>query len=56
MHEVVARAPSNKLAYCNGIYEPLGEQSGLLSIDNDKTKGDNNVAKPVEEVTTCIQL
>ncbi len=56
MQEVVARASSNKLAYCNGIDEPLGEQSGLLSIDKDRTKGDNNVAKLVEEMTTCIQL
>jgi len=56
MQEVVARTFNNKLAYCNGIDEPLGEQSGLLNIDKDKTKGDNNVAKLVEEATTCIQL
>jgi hypothetical protein len=56
MQEVVTRAFNNKLAYCNGIDEPLVEQSGILNIDKDRTKGDNNVAKPVEEATTWIQL
>lgn len=50
VQEVVAGASSNRLAYCSGIGEPLGEQSGLLSIGEDRTKGDRNVTKPVEEV------
>jgi hypothetical protein len=56
VREVVAGASSNRLAYCSRIGEPLGEKSGLLSIDKDRTKGDSNVTKPVEAVTTCTQL
>jgi len=44
------------LAYCNGISESLREQSGLLNIDKDKTKGDSNVTKPMQEMTTYTQF
>ncbi len=56
MQEVVARTFGNRLTYYNGIGEPLGKQSGLLNIDEDKTTGNSNVTKLVEEVTTCIHL